>query len=80
MFYNIEELYKDLKKNYKAVECSWLVKSNPNLLTGVDDNFHTFEVLVKNNNKLATLQKQQLIQDMNKTNDYLKDIRKKSNI
>lgn len=80
MIYSVEDLYKNLKENYKVVENSWIVKSNPGIMTGVEENFHTFETLVKNNNKLSTIQKQNLLKDMNKTNDYLKDIRKKSNI
>lgn len=74
MNYNIESLYTELNNNYKTARENKIVKSNPHLLKDVEENLHEFEVLVKNSIKLSTIQKQQLISDMTKSNDYLKNI------
>lgn len=80
MIYNLNELYEEVQKNYETVKESWISKNNPQLLEGVSNNYHVFEVMAKNTNKLSLMQRQSLVEDMNKTNDYLKDIRKRSNI
>ena len=74
MNYHVEDLYEELNNNYKTVRENKIVKSNPHLLKKVEENLHDFEVLVKNSIKLSTIQKQQLISDMTKYNDYLKNI------
>lgn len=74
MNYHVEDLYEELNNNYKTVSENKIVKSNPHLLKEVEENLHDFEVLVKNSIKLSTIQKQQLISDMTKYNDYLKNI------
>lgn len=74
MNYNIEDLYKELNNNYKTARENKIVKSNPHLLKDVEENLHEFDVLVNNTIKLSTIQKQQLISDMTKSNDYLKSI------
>lgn len=74
MNYNIEGLYTELNNNYKTARENKIVKSNPHLLKDVEENLHEFDVLVKNSIKLSTIQKQQLISDMTKSNDYLKSI------
>lgn len=74
MNYHVEDLYEELNNNYKTTKENKIVKSNPHLLKEVEENLHDFEVLVKNSIKLSTIQKQQLISDMTKYNDYLKNI------
>lgn len=74
MNYNVEGLYEELNNNYKTARENKIVKSNPHLLKDVEENLHEFDVLVKNSIKLSTIQKQQLISDMTKSNDYLKSI------
>lgn len=74
MNYNVEGLYEELNNNYKTARENKIVKSNPYLLKDVEENLHEFDVLVKNSIKLSTIQKQQLISDMTKSNDYLKSI------
>lgn len=74
MNYHVEDLYKELSSNYKTARENKIVKSNPHLLKDVEENLHEFEVLVKNSIKLSTIQKQQLISDMTKSNDYLRSI------
>ncbi|UGL60506.1 hypothetical protein [Staphylococcus phage vB_SurM-PSU4] len=74
MNYHVEDLYKELSSNYKTARENKIVKSNPHLLKDVEENLHEFEILVKNSIKLSTIQKQQLISDMTKSNDYLKSI------
>ncbi|AVP40416.1 hypothetical protein HOS99_gp179 [Staphylococcus phage phiSA_BS1] len=74
MNYDVEGLYEDLNNNYKTARENKIVKSNPHLLKNVEENLHEFDVLVKNSIKLSTIQKQQLISDMTKSNDYLKSI------
>ena len=74
MNYHVEDLYEELNNNYKTTRENKIVKSNPRLLKEVEENLHEFEVLVKNSIKLSTIQKQQLISDMTKYNDYLKNI------
>lgn len=74
MNYDVEGLYEELNNNYKTARENKIVKSNPHLLKDVEENLHEFEVLVKNSIKLSTIQKQQLISDMTKSNDYLKSI------
>lgn len=74
MNYDVEGLYEELNNNYKTARENKIVKSNPHLLKDVEENLHEFDVLVKNSIKLSTIQKQQLISDMTKSNDYLKSI------
>jgi len=74
MNYDVEGLYEDLNNNYKTARENKIVKSNPHLLKNVEENLHEFDVLVKNSIKLSTIQKQQLISDMTKSNDYLKNV------
>ena len=74
MNYHVEDLYEELNNNYKTTRENKIVKSNPHLLKEVEENLHEFEVLVKNSIKLSTIQKQQLISEMTKYNDYLKNI------
>ena len=74
MNYDVEGLYEYLNNNYKTARENKIVKSNPHLLKNVEENLHEFDVLVKNSIKLSTIQKQQLISDMTKSNDYLKSI------
>lgn len=77
---HVEELYKELKSNYEVVKESWIVKSNNQITYGVDEKLNTFDVLVKAENRLSIMQRQQLLKDMTHVNNQLKDIRKQASI
>ena len=68
----LESIYKD----YNVLKENDLVKRNPKLLLGKEQQLKQFDILVENRKSLSINQVQCLNEDLDKVGKELKDLRK----